>query len=71
VVVASNPLGGGGGRSSRAAFAPVGASGAANNLTFIECTDRNRGVTYYANATTGETVWTLPPGGVVTQRMAK
>ena len=68
VVVASNPLGGGG-RTNRASFAPVG--DIVPGATFIQCTDSSRGLTYYANATTGETVWTLPPGGVVTQQMTR
>jgi len=67
VVVASNPLGGGG-RTSRASFAPVGDIVTVN---FIQCTDSARGVTYYANQATGETVWTLPPGGVVTSHMSR
>jgi hypothetical protein len=77
-VVANNPLQqqqalAGSGRSGRAAFAPVGSAGFAASpaLTFIQCTDTARGLTYFANAVTGETVWALPPGGVVTQKMTK
>ena len=68
VVVRNNPLAGGG-RSSRAA-APAPADADAE-LSFIRCSDAARGLTYYANVLTGETVWTLPPGGVVTQLMSR
>ena len=76
VVVANNPLGGSAGpgvrAGGRAAFSPVAAGGgAAGGTPFIECVDTARGVKYYANAATGETVWALPPGGFVSQRMAK
>ena len=75
-------MGGGGGAASPRDFAPVvvasnplqtqpGAAAARSALTFVECVDSARGVTYYANSVTGETVWALPPGGVVTQRMQR
>jgi len=78
VVQASNPLGGGAGaaggagwgeRGNRAAFAPTAAGGAPAALSFVECFDSSKGVTYFANSATGATVWVLPPGGVVVSRM--
>ena len=38
---------------------------------FTECTDLATGRRWYANPTTGETVWTLPPGAVITARMSR
>ena len=53
------------------AVVEVNPAAARSALSFVECVDSARGVTYYANSVTGETVWALPPGGVVTQRMQR
>jgi hypothetical protein len=37
--------------------------------TWLQCNDTERSLTWYVNTQTNETVWALPPGGIVTNVM--
>ena len=65
----------GGGSTGRASFAPqavdVGDNYSVPRTEWMSCTDLAKGVTYYVNMQTKESVWTLPEGGVIVKRMSQ
>jgi hypothetical protein len=64
-----------GGSANRASFAPqavdVGDNYSTIRTEWMSCTDLAKGVTYYVNMQTKESVWTLPEGGVIVKRMSQ
>ena len=44
---------------------------AARKSAFMLCEDTASGKVWYASLETGETVWALPPGGIVTKKMVR
>jgi hypothetical protein len=64
-----------GGSNNRASFAPqsvdVGDNFSEIRTEWMSCTDLAKGVTYYVNMQTKESVWTLPSGGIIVKRMSQ
>jgi hypothetical protein len=64
-----------GGSNTRASFAPQAVDVDDNfseiRTEWMSCTDLAKGVTYYVNMQTKESVWTLPAGGIIVKRMSQ